>query len=77
MEQTYDVDRFLREVKELLRIAQVETSEPLGPDKPKPQVAAALLLRSLGITPVADQAATLQRTMDDPWVDRDSRNQMK
>ncbi|WP_242884079.1 hypothetical protein [Actinomadura litoris] len=74
MEPRYDVDRFLREVKELLRLADVETSKPLGPDHPNPQVAAALLLRSLGIRPVADPVATLQRTMDDPWVDRDDRS---
>jgi len=73
-QQTYDIDQFLHEVQELLRIAGLEPGPPLGSDQPKKDVAAGMLLRAFGVRPVMDQVEALARSADLPaWSERDAR----
>lgn len=70
--QTYDTDRFLGEVQELLRLAGLDPAPPTGSDRRQADAAASALLRSFGITPVMDQVAALTRASDLPaWSERD------
>ncbi|WP_306365974.1 hypothetical protein [Nocardiopsis sp. CC223A] len=68
MYQTYDRDRLLRQVRELLR---EEGIRPINQTDPAPEHAAALLLRSLGVEPVLDHVEVLKRNMDRTWEDLD------
>lgn len=72
MAQTYDINRFLREVQALLWQAGLDPKR--APDQPKPHVAAGMLLRAYGIMPVIDQVDTLARAMGSPWTERDESN---
>ncbi|REE96650.1 hypothetical protein DFJ69_2090 [Thermomonospora umbrina] len=69
MAQTYDINRFLREVEALLW--QTGLDPQRGSSQPKPEVAAGMLLRAYGIAPIADQVETLARAMDNSWPERD------
>lgn len=69
MTQTYDVNRFLREVQSLLWQAGLDPQRSSG--QPKPEVAASMLLRAYGITPVMDQIEALARNMNTPWPDQE------
>ncbi|MDE3724745.1 hypothetical protein PWG71_25445 [Nocardiopsis sp. N85] len=68
MYQTYDRDRLLRQVRELLR---EEGVRPINQTDPAPEHAAALLLRSFGVEPVLDHVEVLKRSMDRAWEDAD------
>ncbi|MFL1380431.1 hypothetical protein [Nocardiopsis protaetiae] len=70
MYQTYDRDRLLRQVRELLR---EEGVRPIDQTDPAPEHAAALLLRSLGVEPVLDHVEVLKRSMDRSWEDADDK----
>ncbi len=72
MAQTYDVSRFLREVQALLWQAGLEPRHT--PNQPKPDVAASMLLRAYGITPVINQVDALAHAMDNPWHEQDERH---
>ncbi|MBR8744697.1 hypothetical protein [Nocardiopsis sp. MG754419] len=68
MYQSYDRNKLVRQVRELL---ESEGLEPLAQDDPKPEHAAMLLLRSFGIEPVVDHVETLKASMDHAWEDSD------
>ena len=68
MYQSYDRDRLIQQVRELL---QEEGLQPAKQTDPSPEHAATLLLRSLGVEAHVDQVAALKRSMDQTWEDRD------
>ena len=68
MYQSYDRNKLVRQVRELL---EREGLEPLAQDDPKPEHAAMLLLRSFGIDPVVDQIEALKASMNHTWEDSD------
>jgi hypothetical protein len=69
MYQSYDRNKLVRQVRELL---ESEGLEPLAQDDPKPEHAAMLLLRSFGIDPVVDQVEALKGAMDRTWEESDN-----
>ncbi|WP_017587626.1 hypothetical protein [Nocardiopsis ganjiahuensis] len=68
MYQSYDRNKLVRQVRELL---ESEGLEPLAQDDPKPEHAAMLLLRSFGIEPVVDHVETLKGAMNRTWEETD------
>jgi hypothetical protein len=68
MYQSYDRNKLVRQVRELL---ESEGLEPLAQDDPKPEQAAMLLLRSFGIDPVVDQVEALKGAMNRTWEESD------
>jgi hypothetical protein len=68
MYQSYDRNKLVRQVRELL---ESEGLEPLAQVDPKPEHAAMLLLRSFGIDPVVDQVEALKGAMDRTWEEAD------
>ncbi|MEU3020178.1 hypothetical protein ABZ635_22605 [Nocardiopsis sp. NPDC007018] len=68
MYQSYDRNKLVREVGELLKR---EGLDPIAQDDPKPEHAAMLLLRSFGIDPVVDHVAALKGSMNSSWEDTD------
>ena len=68
MYQSYDRNKLVREVRELL---VHEGLEPLSQDDPKPEHAAMRMLRSFGVEPVVDHVETLKGAMNRTWEDAD------
>ncbi|MBE2998706.1 hypothetical protein IDM40_08325 [Nocardiopsis sp. HNM0947] len=68
MYQSYDRDRLIEQVRELLR---QEGLEPTNQTDPSPERAATLMLRSLGVEAFVDHVASLKRSMDHTWEDED------
>lgn len=66
----YDLHGFLSDVREILREKGVDVSSQ---DDPRPLDAAAILLRSFGLTPVTDHVESLKRNMNEPWPEKDER----
>lgn len=68
MYQSYDRNKLVRQVRELL---ESEGLEPIAQDDPKSEHAAMLMLRSFGISPVVDHVETLKGTMNRTWEEAD------
>ncbi|MES0838440.1 hypothetical protein [Nocardiopsis tropica] len=68
MYQSYDRNKLVRQVRELL---ESEGLQPFAQDDPKPEHAAMLLLRSFGIEPVVDQVEALKGAINRTWEDSD------
>lgn len=73
MYQSYDCNKLVREVRELL---VREDLEPLAQEDPKPEHAAILMLRSFGIEPVVDHGEILKGSMNRTWEEADEGRQM-
>jgi hypothetical protein len=71
--QCYDPDKLIRAVQEHLQQQGLEPELQAGQRKDA-SIAAAMLLRTLGITPAVDGVDALKRSMDKPWVENDDRN---
>lgn len=74
MYQSYDRNKLVRQVRELL---ESEGLEPLAQDDPKPEHAAMLMLRSFGIEPVVDQVDMLKGSMNRTWEEADESRKNK
>ncbi|MET9710958.1 hypothetical protein [Nocardiopsis alba] len=68
MYQSYDRNKLVRQVRELL---ESEGLQPVAQDDPKPEQAAMLMLRSFGVAPVVDQVEALKGAMDRTWEEAD------
>jgi hypothetical protein len=68
MYQSYDRNKLVRQVRELL---ESEGLQPVAQDDPKPEHAAMLLLRSFGIDPVVDHVDMLKGSMNRTWEEAD------
>ena len=68
MYQSYDRNKLVRQVRELL---ESEGLQPVAQDDPKPEHAVMLLLRSFGIEPVVDQVEALKGAINRTWEDSD------
>ncbi|MFE6386762.1 hypothetical protein [Nocardiopsis dassonvillei] len=68
MYQSYDRNKLVRQVRELL---ESEGLQPVAQDDPKPEQAAMLMLRSFGVTPVVDHVDMLKGSMNRPWEETD------
>lgn len=69
MYQSYDRNKLVRQVRELL---ESEGLEPIAQDDPKPEQAAMLMLRSFGVAPVVDHVEALKGAMDRTWEEIDN-----
>jgi hypothetical protein len=70
--QSYDPDRLVSQVRDLLRTAGKQPS--LATDERLAMTGACMLLRSLGITPAKDPVDAYRRILDsEPWPDADDR----
>lgn len=69
MYQSYDRNKLMRQVRELL---ESEGLEPLAQDDPKPEHAAMLMLRSFGIEPVVDHVEALKGATNRTWEETDA-----
>ncbi|MGW8528961.1 hypothetical protein [Nocardiopsis sp. NPDC055824] len=68
MYQSYDRNKLVRQVRELL---ESEGLQPVAQDDPKPEHAAMLLLRSFGVEPVVDHVEALKGAMNRTWEEAD------
>ncbi|QUX31899.1 hypothetical protein KGD83_21755 [Nocardiopsis akebiae] len=68
MYQSYDRNKLVRQVRELL---ESEGLQPVAQDDPKPEQAAMLMLRSFGVAPVVDQVEALRGSLDRTWEEAD------
>ncbi|MCY9787175.1 hypothetical protein KIK06_25150 [Nocardiopsis sp. EMB25] len=68
MYQSYDRNKLVRQVRELL---ESEGLQPVAQDDPKPEHAAMLLLRSFGVEPVVDHVEALKGAMNRTWEESD------
>ncbi|APC37823.1 hypothetical protein A9R04_25490 [Nocardiopsis dassonvillei] len=68
MYQSYDRNKLVRQVRELL---ESEGLQPVAQNDPKPEQAAMLMLRSFGVSPVVDQVEALKGAMNRTWEDSD------
>lgn len=64
MYQSYDRNKLVRQVRELL---ESEGLQPVAQDDPKPEQAAMLMLRSFGVAPVVDHVEALKGAMNRTW----------
>ncbi|MFD6950336.1 hypothetical protein A6A08_01995 [Nocardiopsis sp. TSRI0078] len=70
MYQSYDRNKLVRQVRELL---ESEGLQPVAQDDPKPEQAAMLMLRSFGVAPVVDQVEALKGAMNRTWEEADEK----
>lgn len=68
MYQSYDRNKLVRQVQELL---ESEGLQPVAQDDPKPEQAAMLMLRSFGVAPVVDHVDMLKGSMNRTWEEAD------
>lgn len=70
--ESYDTDKFLQEVQDLLGAAGKSPAPLAGEHRRQAHIAACMLLRSFRIEPSVDQVQTLVRSSDLPaWSERD------